>query len=199
MKRKRRIPKHPVTRPAAEIDDIIRITTALEQFWRVSHGWAPVAAAQLLAEARLDRQASFANTLHDYLTPFPPEVSEARRILGYTILRSLCEGALKLFFSAWFEDYRKDQDAVYKKQTLVSPEDVKFDRLIVLYRKNGEANFEPFLRRIQQRGNAIHHFSDHAIGTQSELIADILEFKRFLLAVNSQLPYPDGFYNPGNA
>ena len=92
-----------------------------EHFWSESHGWAPSDAADLLAEARLDRQLSFTHTLYDYLAPFPQDAAEARQILGYTTLRSLCEGALKLFFSVWFEDYRKDQDAVYdRKKTLVA-------------------------------------------------------------------------------
>lgn len=186
--------------PSSAIDKIIRVTKAQEQFWSRSHGWAPSAAADLLADARLDRQLSFTHTLHDYLAPFPPEAAEARQILGYTTLRSLCEGELKLFLSVWFEDYCKDQHAVYgRKQALVSPEDIAFDRLILLYGENGDAKFEPFLRRIQQRGNAIHHFRDRDIGTQAELIADIVEFKEFLLAVNAQLPYPDDFYNPGHA
>ncbi|WP_045226941.1 hypothetical protein [Methyloterricola oryzae] len=183
--------------PSSAIDKIIRVTKAQEQFWSRSHGWAPSAAADLLAEARLDRQLSFTHTLYDYLPPFPPDVAEARQILGYITLRSLCEGALKLFFSVWFNDYRKDQDAVYdRKRTLLSPEDIAFDRLIALYAKKGDFKFEPFLRRVQRRGNAIHHFCDRDIGTQSGLIADIVEFKAFLLAVNSQLPYPDDISDP---
>ena len=186
--------------PSSAIEKVIRVTKAQEQFWSRSHGWAPSAAAVLLAEARLDRQLSFTHTLHDYLPPFPADAAEARQILGYTTLRSLCEGALKLFFSVWFEDYRKDQDAVYDRGlTLVSPEDIAFDRLIALYAKKGGPKFEPFLRRVQRRGNAIHHFRNRDIGTQSDLIADIVEFKGFLLAINSQLPYPDDIYDPSHA
>lgn len=185
---------------SSAINKIIQVTKAQEQFWSQSHGWAPSVAADLLAEARLDRQLSFAYTLHDYLAPFSPDAAEALQILGYTTLRSLCEGELKLFFSVWFEDYSKDQDAIYhRKGALVSPEDILFDRLIVLYAKKGNSKFEPFLRRIQKRGNAIHHFSDRDIGTQAELVADIVEFKEFLLAVNGQLPYPDDIYDPALA
>lgn len=181
--------------PVSAIERIIRVTQAQEQFWSASHGWAPGTAADLLAEARLDRQLSFAHTLYGFLTPFTPEVAEARQILGYTTLRSLCEGALKLFFAVWLEDYR--MDAVYnQKQVLVSPEDLAFDRLIVLYMKHGDTTFEPLLRRIQQRGNAIHHFCDRDIGTHAELVADIVAFRDFLQAVNRQLPYPEGIHDP---
>ena len=192
--------KAPIDMSSSVIAKIIRVTEAQERFWSRPHGWAPSAAADLLAEARLDRQLSFTHTLHEYLQPFSPDVAEARQILGYTTLRSLCEGALKLFFSVWFEDYCQDKDAVYgPKQTLVSPEEIAYDRLIALYTKKGESKFETFLRRVQERGNAIHHFRDRDIGTQSDLIADIVEFKEFLLAVNSQLPYPDEIYDPARA
>ncbi len=179
--------------PTSAIENIIRVTSAQGKFWSASHGWAPGTAADLLAEARLDRQLSFAHTLYDFLKPFSTEAAEARQILGYTTLRSLCEGAVKLFFAVFLEDYRKSHDAVLdRKRLLVSPEDLPFDKLIALYLKYGDTKFEPFLRRIQQRGNAIHHFSDRDIGTHEELVADIVTYCEFLRAVDNQLPYPDG-------
>lgn len=186
--------------PDASIKKTIRVVSALASFWSRSHGWAPNTAAELLSEARLDRQLAFAYTLFDYTNPFPTDSAQARQILGYTTLRSLCEGTLKLFFSVWFESYRRDSDAVYHpKHGLVSPEDIKFDRLIFLYLKHGVQRFETFLRRVQLRGNGIHHFTDRDIGNQSELIEDIVIFGEFLLAVNNQLPYPDEDYDPGRA
>jgi hypothetical protein len=183
-----------------EIERIIAITEAMERFWRKAHGWAPREAADLMAAARLDRQVSFTKTLTDYLKPFPDEEAEARQILGYATLRSLCEGILKLFFSVWWEDYRRDADAALNSQgKVIAPEDVSFDRLITLYSSKGDSQFEAFLRRIQQRGNAIHHFTDREIGSQDELIADIARFLELCLAVNGQLPYPDGDFNPARA
>lgn len=177
---------------AAAIEQIIRVTQAQKQFWSASHGWAPDTAADLLAKARLDRQLSFAHTLYDLLKSFSPEAAEARQILGYTTLRSLCEGTVKLFFAVFLEDYRACDDAVFdRKQMLVSPEDLAFDRLIALNLKHGDETFEPFLRRIQQRGNAIHHFSDRDIGTHKELVADIVTCSEFLRTLDSRLPYPD--------
>jgi hypothetical protein len=181
--------------PSDAIKSIIFIAKAQEQFWSQSRGWAPSEAAALLEVARLDRQLSFAHTLHGYLAPFPPNAAEARQILGYATLRSMCEGALKLFFSVYFDDYKIDQDAKYHtkkgKRELILPKAIWFDALIPLYAKKGEKKFDPFLQRVQQRGNAIHHFNDRDIGTQSELIADIIEFNDFLVAVDGQLPYPD--------
>ena len=176
--------------PASAIKKITLVIADQEQFWSRSHGWAPSEAANLLAAARLDRQLSFVHTLCDYLAPFPPDSADARQILGYTTLRSLCEGTLKLFFSVYVEDYIAGRDVVCNKGKKQSPEKIKFDKLILLYIKHGDDKFRLFLERIQQRGNAIHHFCNRDIGTQEDLIADIIEFEKFLLAVDGQMPYP---------
>jgi hypothetical protein len=180
---------------------IIATTEGMERFWRRAHGWAPTEAAELLAAARLDRQVSFAHTLSDYLKPFPSAEAQARLILGYVTLRSLCEGILKLFFAVWWKDYHKAADAVKDKKTgmVKKPGDVSFDRLISLYCAKADSKYEAYLRRIQQRGNAIHHFNDKQIGSQEELVADIAHFLEFLLAVNGRLPYPDEAYDPAQA
>lgn len=183
----------------ASLRKIIATTTAMERFWRKAHGWAPTDAACMLAAARLDRQVSFAHTLPSYLEPFPAQEAEARLILGYVTLRSLCEGILKLFFAVWLKDYQRDSDAAKGKKGVKPPPDIDFERLITLYSKKGESKYDKYLRRIQQRGNGIHHFADRDIGTQNELIEDIVQFRDFLLAVNDRLPYPDEHYDPGMA
>jgi hypothetical protein len=177
------------------IEKIIETTGAMESFWQNSKGWAPEEGAELLASARLDRQTSFTHTLFDYLEPFAQNQAEAKQILGYATLRSLCEGVLKLFFAVWLKDYLRDPVRNCKGEAIL-PENVPFDKLIAFYTKKIVAEHEPFLRRIQKRGNAIHHFTDRDIGTQEELIEDIINFRNFLVAVNSDLPYPDHIYNP---
>ncbi len=68
-----------------------------------------------------------------------------------------------------------DSDAQRDRHgNVVSPEFVQFDRLIAFYSKKIDSNYELFLRRIQARGNAIHHFADRDVGTQDRLIADIV-------------------------
>ncbi len=101
---------------AATLQEIIATTTMMGQFWGRAHGWAPSDAADLLASARLDRQVSFAHTLPSYVKPFSAQEAEARLILGYVTLRSLCEGILKLFFAVWLDDYRSDADALKDKK-----------------------------------------------------------------------------------
>jgi len=186
---------------SCDFQKIIRVTQALNDFWLNSRGWAPESAYSLLQEARLDRQLSFAKTLPEYKENFSEEVKDAKIILGYATLRSMSESAIKLFFSAFIEDYLNDSEALINKKNnqVVPPKKISFDNLISLYVKKGEPSFESYLRRVQSRGNAIHHFNDRGIGCQSELIEDIKIFKGLLLAVNSQLPYPDDVQNPEEA
>src|SRR5438045_2331961 len=111
--------------PRKEIAKIVAVTQAMERFWRRSHGWAPAEAAALLASARLDRRTSFTHTLSDYAAPFSPDEAEARQILGYATLRSLCEGVLKLFFAVWLKDYLRDPVRDHKGNA-IPPKDVSF-------------------------------------------------------------------------
>lgn len=189
--------KRQTITPHKAVVGIIAMSDALAGFWTKARGWAPTGAAQMLAAARLDRQAAFARTLRDHLAPFPPGESDARQILGYVALRSMCEGMLKLFFAVWLSDYLKDP--VERRKVVVLPPDVSFERLISLYSKKADSTYETFLRRVQYRGNGIHHFADRNVGTQAQLIADIVRFRRFSLALNERLPYPSDDYDPARA
>lgn len=181
------------------IQKIIRVTKALNDFWLNCGGWAPESAYELIKEARLDRQLSFAKTLPNYEVVFNVDVAEAKIIIGYATLRGMSESAIKLFLSAFIEDYLKNPLIDKKSNKVIKPKKISFDSLISLYVKHGDPSFEDYLRRIQFRGNAIHHFNDREIGDQCELVEDIKMFKDFLLAVNSQLPYPYGYFNPKDA
>jgi hypothetical protein len=181
------------------IQKIIRVTKALNDFWLNCAGWAPKVAYELIQEARLDRQLSFAKTLPEYVTIFDEDVEEAKIIMGYATLRGMSESAIKLFLSAFIEDYLKNPLIDKKSNNVIKPKKIGFDSLISLYVKYGDSSFETYLRRIQFRGNAIHHFNDREIGKQCELVEDIKMFKSFLLAVNNQLNYPDDQANPEDA
>ena len=186
-----------VRKIAMEIHNTIKVAEGLSRFWRSARGWAPAGAADLLEEARLDRFLSFAHTLPDFVDQFSEGTAEARLIVGYATLRSMSESTLKLFFSVYYEDYRKDPDIIrIRNGDVADPDDSKFDQLIHLFSLKGAPEFIPLLRRIQSRGNAIHAFKDRLTGTQSELIDDINQFGDFLIEVNARFPYPDDMYNP---
>lgn len=182
-----------------DVQKIIGVTGALQKFWSNCGGWAPESAANLLEEARLDRQVSFANTLGEYFESIPEISLDAKKILGYAILRGMCESSIKLFISVYVEDYLADSAVVKRGNVAVLPKEIKFDRLISFYLSKGDASFENYLRRVQHRGNAIHHFKDRDIGSLAELREDIVTYKSFIIAVNDQLPYPHGSFNPCDA
>jgi hypothetical protein len=180
---------------AKAINEIIAILKSQHDFWPNSQGWAPSNAIIRLERARLDRSLSFAHTLQNYFAPFPKGSGDAQQILGYATLRSLCEGAIQLFITVYYNDYLSDNDVIKSKrksvETTVEPEDAFLDPLITFYLKKGDNKFGPYLTRVKMRGNAVHHFKDRDIGTQAELKADILAFRDFLWSINLQLPYPD--------
>ena len=69
-------------------------------------------------------------------------------------------------------------------------------RDIDFYLKTGDDKFGPFLKRVQERGNAIHHFGERPIGTQDELKADIVLLRDFIVSIDLQLPDPPPLPDP---
>jgi hypothetical protein len=181
---------------ADAIDEIIAILAAQHRAWPRAGGWAPSNASALLEVARLDWQLSFAHTLRDSLAPFPKESADARQILGYVTLRSLCEGAIQLFITVYYNDYISDSDVIKRKNKTVEPGDALFNALIDFYVKRGDEKFGPYLKRVQERGNAIHYFRERDIGTQDELKADIVLLRDFLTSIDTQLPDPPPLPDP---
>ena len=183
---------------AARSQQIIATTTAMNGFGvRRKHG---IIRRRMHARAaRLDRQVSFAHTLPSYLELFSVQEAEARLILGYVTLRSLCEGILKLFFAVWLQDYQVDADAVKdKKGVIKQPADISFERLIALYSKKGESKVRAIPSTYSGARQRHSSFCDKDIGTQNERIQHIVQFRNFLLSVNNRLP-PDEHYDPGRA
>ncbi len=178
------------------IDKIIRITDAQSTFWRASHGWAPIEAANLLSKSRLDRQTSLARTLHDYAAQPNAAILDARLILGYVTLRSLCEGLIKLTFSVHYLDYQKDVNAIRRKGAIADPDEMTLDPLIGLYDKVFSDQWVPYLRCVQAKGNAIHGFKDRSLGTFAELQSCITQYRDFLIQSDGKLPYPDEICRP---
>jgi hypothetical protein len=113
-----------------------------------------------------------------------------------TTLRSLCEGAIQLFLTVYYNDYIADEKAMRRKGEIVDPKDAQLIDLINFYLRHGDSKFESFLDRVRTRGNGIHHFRDRVIGTQDELKADIVHLRDFLASIDSQLPDPPPLPDP---
>lgn len=92
----------------AAIDDltigevVIRIDTLnirLAAFSSKCGGWAPVEAAGLLTDARLDWQVSLSKTLRLWIREPASALTDGELILAWSNLGSLLEGTLKLLLS----------------------------------------------------------------------------------------------------
>lgn len=178
------------------IVEITALTEKMSTFWSNCHGWAPLEAAELLSESRLDWQVSLSHSLHLWKLPSSGSDDAAMQILGYANLGALVEGALKLFLSVFYKDYLADVEAIRGRSgTIKAPDRVTLEPLRQFFVKRiwfSWDDWDPWIQRIQQRRNAIHAFRDRDIGSHSELIEDIRTYLKFLRRINDQLPYPDG-------
>ena len=95
--------------PTAQV--VQRIETLnrnLAGFWKDANGWAPIEAAGILSKSRLDWQVSLSSTLRMWLREPPNALSDGELILAWANLGSLIEGTLKLFLSAYYNDFQND-------------------------------------------------------------------------------------------
>jgi hypothetical protein len=183
------------------ISEIVKLNTGLRDFWRNSHGWAPIGAAQLLSKSRLDWQVSMSESLHRWVDIPAGKDAASTQLLGYANLGALVEGTLKLFLSVFYNDYKGDTDAIKKKDAIVDPDGVTLEPMRQFFKKRIWAdtprdNWDAWILRIQNRRNAIHAFKDREIGTHSELVDDIRIYFKLVRRINGQLPYPDGHHGP---
>jgi hypothetical protein len=182
------------------INRIIKLNEGLRQFWRKADGWAPVEAAKLLSQSRLDWQVSLSNCLNRWRSISKND--EGALILAWANLGALVEGSMKLFLSVYYKDYQKDIDAFKdkKKSKLIDPDILELERLRVFFSKKkiwrqGES-WDKWILHIQQRRNAIHAYKHREIGSKKEFLEDVRKYYQFLKFINNSLPYPDDIYDP---
>ena len=176
------------------IDRIIEKNERIRKSWSNPHGWAPDAAAQLLSKSRLDWQVALSHCLRLWIKPFPEHKESGYLILGYANLGSLVEGTMMLLLSVHYKGYRSDLDAVKDdKGKLKDPDILQFDPLREFIKKKRilESSWDVWLRRVQQRRNAIHAFKSRDIGTHKTLLEDMRMYLDFIERIDSHLPYPE--------
>ncbi|MBP2132630.1 hypothetical protein J2128_000551 [Methanomicrobium sp. W14] len=120
--------------------------------------------------------------------------NNGRLILAWVNLGSLVEGTMKLFLSVWYEDYKKDIDAIRHKGDLIDPDSLSLDKLREFFKKkiwvkDGD-DWDTWILKIQRRRNAIHAYKNRDIGTFEEFYYDVRVYLKFLLRINNQLLYP---------
>jgi hypothetical protein len=191
------------------IVDAITITNRkLQQFWSSAHGWAPEDAAELLNVSRLDWQVSLSKSLS--LWAHLDDTRQGDLILAWANLGALIEGSLKLFLSVFLHDYTSHIDSGKKlkeiagdkkffvqftnKQGLVrAPDIIELEKLIQFFAKLGILSTQQidFLKRVQQKRNAIHAYKNRNIGNFSDFHFSLNEYWDLLSELEYRLPYPD--------
>lgn len=182
------------------LTETIKRTTHLIQsmmgFWKEPQGWAPIEAADLLNKSMLEWQSSLA----EELSAWSGRLSDGQLILAWVNLGALVEGQMKLFLSVHYKDYLSDAYAIKKKNGAIEdPDGVTLEPLILFFRKkiwSEEEDWEPWIRMVQQRRNAIHAFKARDIGTTEELHMALETLLEFVRSINERLPYPDQYYVP---
>lgn len=173
-----------------QIEDIIKVTAKMTSFWSVSHGWASDSAAFLMSKSRLDWQLSLSKSLKNWVQN--DNLSDGDLILAWTNLGALVEGALKLYLSVYYEGYKKDVCAIKnKKGGLKDPDVLKLEELRQFIEKNQLlVEWHGFVKKIQQRRNAIHAFEHRDIGDCQDFSWQVENYRNFLLDIDAFLPYP---------
>jgi hypothetical protein len=187
-------------KPELPILGVIQRITAkndgIAQFWSRPQGWAPLDAAQLLSKSRLDRQVSLSRTLELWVEPAArvgaPD-ADGRLILGWANLGSLVEGSLKWFLSVYYEDYKKDINAIRNKMGVKDPDAITLEPLRQFFERSvwvASDEWDTWISVVQQRRNAIHAYKNSELGTLDELESSIRYYSEFLDDLDSRVPYP---------
>lgn len=183
---------------------IVQLNAGLAAFWKESHGWAPVAAAELLGKSRRDRQVSLSTSILRF-AGCHQQMTDGDLILAWANLGALLEGTMKTFLSVYHQDYEKDvgepsgiKAYQAKDGSVKQPDVLTLEMLRTFFQKKdlfapGEADLA---KLIQDRRNAIHAFKDRTIGTSTEFRAALRGYLRLLRRVAAGLPYPDTPYRP---
>ena len=178
-----------------EVNKIIELTEDMCGFWSTSRGWAPEEAADILTSARLDWHLSLTKHLKKCVRKPSDELHDAHLILAWTTLGALVEGAMKLFLSIYFEDYKKSMAKTKHKR--IKPDDLMFDKLRLFFKGEvwdvsvDRVDWNEWVeKKIQYRRNAIHAYKDRDIGNMDDFRSEVRIYLLFLSDIDSRVPYP---------
>ena len=178
------------------VERLVTLNEGIRNFWSSSPGWAPTEAADLLSRSRLDWQVSLSRCLNRWIETPAMQDGAAVQILGYANIGSLVEGTPKLFLGVFYNDYKADAEALTKRGAMQDPDGVALEPLRQFFKRRiwgstPSDNWNPWIRRVQSRRNAIHAFKDRDIGSHLDLTEDIRRYLIFWRRINRQLPYAD--------
>jgi len=156
-------------------------------FWKSSYGWAPIEAAELLSRSMLEWMESLANALDLWNR----KLTDGELILAWTNIGAIVECLMKLFLSIYYEDYKKDIDAIKKKGLLIEPDSLNLEKLRTFFCKKiwlPNEDWNEWILFIQHRRNSIHAFKSREIGDTKELLENIQKLHRFINNISFRLP-----------
>jgi hypothetical protein len=179
------------------VSELVHEAMEIHQFWSSSHGWAPIAAADLLSKSRLDWQVSLTKCLAGWTIASPPEESDGRLILAWVNLGALVEGTLKWFLSIFCEDYKTDVQAIRRRGSLQEPDVLTLEPLRNFFRlrvwtEEERTDWDNWIQHVQQRRNAIHSYASRPIGDWDEFQMNVRIYLLFVKMLNWRVPYPEG-------
>lgn len=177
---------------------IVRLNTALRDFWSSAYGWAPIEAAELLSKSRLDWQVSLSNKLNMWISSPVADDDYGSKILYWVNLGSLVEGTLKLFLSIHYKDYLSDIDKIRRYNHIVELDIMELEMLRNFFIKKEllTKDWDEWILNIQQKRNAIHAYKDRDLGSYDEFLFCVRKYLELLRILNERLPYPNEGYIP---
>jgi hypothetical protein len=178
------------------VSELVQEATEIHQVWSSPHGWAPIAAADLLSKSRLDWQVSLTKCLAGWTTATTAEESDGRLILAWANLGALVEGTLKWFLSIFYEDYRTDVEAIRRRGSLQDPDVLTLEPLRNFFRlrvwtDHERIDWDDWIQHVQQRRNAIHSYASRPIGDWNEFQMDVRVYLVLLKVLNWRVPAPE--------
>ena len=111
---------------------------------------------------------------------------------------ALVEGQLKLFLCVYYDDYRSDVDAFRERGQLLDPDGFMLGRLRKFFVNriwDVGTNWNPYVKMVQDRRNAIHAFQHSDIGTFQDWIEVLRLHLSFVRYTGGGLPYPDEYFS----
>jgi len=152
-------------------------------------------------KSRLDWQVSLSKCLNLWTSEESRKLGDGVLILAWTNLGSLIEGSLKLFLAVFYDDYKKDLEAVTdRNDNIIDPDTLGLEKLRQFFnRKNTmlwSKEWNDFVLKIQGYRNSIHAFKNRKIGTFDEFEDSVKIYLELLMTINSRLPYPDEMHEP---
>jgi hypothetical protein len=117
--------------------------------------------------------------------------------MGWANLGSLVEGTLKWFLSVYYDDYSSSIQTLKKAQQY--PDTLMLEPLrkfFVQFVWTKHDAWDPWIKSVQARRNAIHAYKSRPIGTTQEMEEAIRTYATFLDDMDGRVPYPDEIYRP---